>query len=365
MRVKNWEKFQHYKDRRPPWIKLHRTLIDDVDFYELSGAAAKSLILFWIVASDVDGELPGVEALAFRLRLTTKAAEAAVDELFAAGFIEDSQGDEPAGNSPAWPSRHIPEKVKQAVFVRDNGRCMWCHGSANIEYDHKIPVSAGGKSVFENVQLLCRSCNRSKRAKMGKAAEQVATRKINLRSPETEKRQRKDRDREEIDAPVDHKYEYDGEKKTLTQQVVAVVMEAFGDWPQSEVEASVLKFHVADAGLTLDEWKDIADAAWKATPPKTPVRSYHQKLSWQMDFHLRQRKAKADGENRETPQQRERREQLEQAARWVREAEEEEEKNGDEKVHVSGVADFLGGIPKDKNDSGQASAVGGAPGRDK
>jgi hypothetical protein len=28
LRVKNWSEFQHYKDRNPPWIKLHRTLLD-------------------------------------------------------------------------------------------------------------------------------------------------------------------------------------------------------------------------------------------------------------------------------------------------------------------------------------------------
>jgi len=27
LRVKNWGKFQHYKDRNPPWIKLHRGLL--------------------------------------------------------------------------------------------------------------------------------------------------------------------------------------------------------------------------------------------------------------------------------------------------------------------------------------------------
>ena len=28
---KNWSQFQHYKGRRPPWIKLHRALLDEDD----------------------------------------------------------------------------------------------------------------------------------------------------------------------------------------------------------------------------------------------------------------------------------------------------------------------------------------------
>lgn len=26
-KVRNWEQFQHYKDRNPPWIKLHFALL--------------------------------------------------------------------------------------------------------------------------------------------------------------------------------------------------------------------------------------------------------------------------------------------------------------------------------------------------
>jgi hypothetical protein len=29
---KNWKSFQHYKDRAPAWIKLHKALLDDYNF---------------------------------------------------------------------------------------------------------------------------------------------------------------------------------------------------------------------------------------------------------------------------------------------------------------------------------------------
>lgn len=166
-------------------------------------------------------------------------------------------------------------------------------------------------------------------------------------------------------APADREYKYTGDKETFTQQVVAIVMESFENWPQSEVEASVLKFHVTKAGLTLDDWKDIAQAAWKGIAPKTPARAYHQKLSWQMDFHLRQRKSKVDGESRETPQQRERREQLEGAARRVREAEEEERENGNEALRTKGRTTFHRGVSKDEDDGRASQPVDKPPGRDK
>jgi len=70
MRVKNWGRFQHYRKRRPPWIKLHRELLDDQDWHLLNPLAAKTLVLLWLIASESDGELPDATELAFRLRTT-------------------------------------------------------------------------------------------------------------------------------------------------------------------------------------------------------------------------------------------------------------------------------------------------------
>ena len=29
LRVRNWERYQHYKERNPPWIKLYVELLDE------------------------------------------------------------------------------------------------------------------------------------------------------------------------------------------------------------------------------------------------------------------------------------------------------------------------------------------------
>lgn len=36
------------------------------------------------------------------------------------------------------------------------------HPAADLTGDHRVPLSAGGKSVRENVIILCRSCNSAK-----------------------------------------------------------------------------------------------------------------------------------------------------------------------------------------------------------
>lgn len=60
LRVKNWEKHQHYKskDNPPPWIKLKRATLTDYDFRALAEADRFKLIALWLLASDKDGTIP-------------------------------------------------------------------------------------------------------------------------------------------------------------------------------------------------------------------------------------------------------------------------------------------------------------------
>jgi len=70
MKIKNWTKFQHFKDRRPPWVKLYRDILDDLEWHELDPLAAKVLVMLWLIASEDEGRIPNTKTLAFRLRLT-------------------------------------------------------------------------------------------------------------------------------------------------------------------------------------------------------------------------------------------------------------------------------------------------------
>ena len=81
LRIKDWHKFQHFRDRKPPWIKLYRDLLDDVEWHTLDPKAAKALVMIWLIASENDGELPDVRALAFRLRVSEKEAKSIVSSL--------------------------------------------------------------------------------------------------------------------------------------------------------------------------------------------------------------------------------------------------------------------------------------------
>ena len=72
-RIKNWAKFQHFKDRRPPWVKLYRDILEDLEWFELEPRAAKALVMLWLIASENDGNLPEAKTLAFRLRTNERS----------------------------------------------------------------------------------------------------------------------------------------------------------------------------------------------------------------------------------------------------------------------------------------------------
>lgn len=90
--VKNWGEFQHYKTRRPPWIKLYRRILDDYDFMSLSVASKALAPMLWLLASESDdGSIEGDPArIAFRVRMDVKDVSGALKELVSKGFLSNA-----------------------------------------------------------------------------------------------------------------------------------------------------------------------------------------------------------------------------------------------------------------------------------
>lgn len=91
----NWNEFQHYKDRNPTWIKLHKKLLDDFEFHRLPLASRALAPMLWLLASEhQEGVIEAdPELLAFRLRCSIKEVEAALAPLIGKGFFNVVQFD--------------------------------------------------------------------------------------------------------------------------------------------------------------------------------------------------------------------------------------------------------------------------------
>jgi 5-methylcytosine-specific restriction endonuclease McrA len=59
-------------------------------------------------------------------------------------------------------TRYISQQVRSEVWNRDGGKCVECGSTFYLEYDHIIPLSRGGATSANNLQLLCRGCNSRK-----------------------------------------------------------------------------------------------------------------------------------------------------------------------------------------------------------
>jgi hypothetical protein len=91
---KNWAVFQHYKDRNPPWIKLHRETLNDRTYMTLPLASKALAPLMWLLASESkNGVFNGsADDLMFRLHITKKEYEDGVKPLIDKGFFEIASG---------------------------------------------------------------------------------------------------------------------------------------------------------------------------------------------------------------------------------------------------------------------------------
>lgn len=88
--VKNWKQFQHYGARKsPPWIKFHRTLLDDPEWWSLNDASRALAPMLWLLASESeDGSFnSSASYLSFRLRMNESALVAAYKPLMDNGFF--------------------------------------------------------------------------------------------------------------------------------------------------------------------------------------------------------------------------------------------------------------------------------------
>lgn len=100
IRIRNLEKYQHYKSRNAPWVKLHQAVLEDYDFSRLPDAAKWHCLGLLLLSARTGNEIPADPAW-IKARLN---ASSSVDLqlLVSVGFIdycEDAEQD--ASNSLA------------------------------------------------------------------------------------------------------------------------------------------------------------------------------------------------------------------------------------------------------------------------
>lgn len=144
--VKNWDSFQHYKDRNPPWIKLHNHLLDDYEFECLGDSAKGHLLCIWMLASRTKNEMPLDEKwIAKKIGASGKVD---LNSLIEAGFLVVEQDasnmlhNEEQGATVSVPSEEKRRDREEDNTVNDkNNFVTICPHQKIIDaYHEKLPM---------------------------------------------------------------------------------------------------------------------------------------------------------------------------------------------------------------------------------
>lgn len=110
--IKNYARFQHYKYRNPPWIKLYASLLSDVKFNTLTEVQQIHLIKIWLLASQNNNLLPlDPTIIKNRAGLNSRVI---LNVFIEAGFIEiKSKSDRDADEFPSSSGRDADELPTQ------------------------------------------------------------------------------------------------------------------------------------------------------------------------------------------------------------------------------------------------------------
>lgn len=174
----DWQDYQIYKDRRPPWICFHRTLLDNRKFQGLPESARCMLPMLWLLASENRDYKSGLielsdEDIAYRLRISEDKVKKNAEILVSNGFIKVVRFDtesyesvpidraEHSIDKDRKPSSKIgcPEGVSQQVF----------DDFSTLRKAKKMPLTAtaistlqseGKKAGMSLEQVMAECCNR-------------------------------------------------------------------------------------------------------------------------------------------------------------------------------------------------------------
>lgn len=89
LQVKNWNKFQHYKDRNPPWIKLATDIFQNYEFSRLEDASKLlAICIFTLASRSSDGSVPyDLDYIKRQCNLGSSIKESHINELIKQGLI--------------------------------------------------------------------------------------------------------------------------------------------------------------------------------------------------------------------------------------------------------------------------------------
>lgn len=144
LRIKNWEKWQSYrKDRgQPPWIKVHRCLMRNLDWVSLTDAQRGQLVAIWMLAADHNGVIPASPEIVQKLCYMSEPVD--LQLFIEKGFIVDDANvastwrQDDANVASTWRQHVTPETETEteAEKIREREYNAHAHAHAHARETH-------------------------------------------------------------------------------------------------------------------------------------------------------------------------------------------------------------------------------------
>lgn len=180
--IKNWERFQHYKDRDPPWIKLYRDLLTSESWVLGTDVSRVVQIAITLLAARYENQIPhrfslirkvasldcsesqfnkALEHLAQSnfLEIQSLPSEAEVVAQPASGLLATCTSEAEQSRAEQRQSRDRSlssvKPLDRVVEVFDHWRTVWNHPSAQLDIKRRTSINRALK-VYE-ADKLCES----------------------------------------------------------------------------------------------------------------------------------------------------------------------------------------------------------------
>lgn len=148
LQVKNWQRFQHYRDRNPPWIKLHFALLSSSDWVTLDDASRVLAIACMLVASRNEGQIDDSAAgLAYLQRVAYLNKKPNLTPLIDCGFLGPASTNASKTLAVARPETEVLTEV-----LTDKNNVVLAPDAPSLSKNSEMRKSASSVIEFLNAK---------------------------------------------------------------------------------------------------------------------------------------------------------------------------------------------------------------------
>lgn len=178
LRIRNWERFQHYTNRRPPWIKFHISILDDHTLLSLPPMSQLVYDRLLLRAAVTDNNVEHDPVwLSQKFNLPADEIQEAVVNLVDAGFLSVSGRKRAASKAIAKRQQNgVSEAEAEAETEREaeaeqTARVLELPALPLLETVPSLPSTDEKVYELERLLRLCRDADAGSLRELSKAAE--------------------------------------------------------------------------------------------------------------------------------------------------------------------------------------------------